>query len=146
MDFSKLSIKQIIPQRPPFLMVDRVMRCDETDAYLEFLITPENVLSEKGTFSAYGIIENMAQSCAALMGCWCILHDIPITIGYIGEIRNTSINNFPQCGQTINTHVHVIEEVFNIIMADVEVMAGDMKIASACIKVARTDIVANLKD
>lgn len=146
MDFSEISIKRIIPQRSPFLMVDRVVRCDESDAYLEFLVTQDNVLAEDNALSASGIIENMAQSCAALMGCGCILRGVPITIGYIGEVRNAKINKLPQCGQTIHTHVHVIEEVFNIILADVKIIEGYDVIATAQIKVAKTDIVANLKD
>lgn len=146
MDFSEIPIKRIIPQRPPFLMIDRVVRCDESDAFLEFLVTTDNVLAEYKALSASGIVENMAQSCAALMGCGCLLRGDSITIGYIGEVRNAMIYKLPQCGQTIHTHVHVIEEVFNILLADVTITEGEDVIATAQIKVAKTDIIANLKD
>lgn len=146
MDFYNITIKQIIPQRPPFLMIDRVVSCDGIDAVIDFFVSQDNVLSENNLLSASGIIENMAQSCAALMGCRCLLHGIPITIGYIGEVRNAIIKKRPKCGYTIQTHVHLIEEVFNIIIADVKVVCGDNTIASAYIKVASTNIVANLKD
>lgn len=127
-------------------MIDRVVRCDKSDALLEFVITPDNVLTEDGTLSASGIIENMAQSCAALIGCCCLLHNEPIVIGYIGEVRNAKISKHPQCNHTIKTYVHVIEEAFNIILAEVKVMEEGKSIASACIKVAKTDIMANLTD
>lgn len=146
MDFSKISIKQIIPQRPPFLMVDRVVRCNESDALLEFFVTSDNVLVEDGGLSAPGIIENIAQSCAALIGCGCLLRNEPIVLGYIGEVRNAKISKRPQCNHTINTYVHVIEEAFNVFLAEVKVMEEDEIIATTCIKVAKTDIVANLTD
>lgn len=146
MDFSHTPIKQIIPQRPPFLMVDRVVCCDENDADIEFLVAPENVLAEDNALSAPGVIENMAQSCAAFMGCGCLLRGVPITIGYIGEIRNALISRLPQCGRTIRTHVHVVSEFLNLIMADVKVTEDDDIIATARIKVANTDIVANITD
>lgn len=146
MDFSKISIKQIIPQRPPFLMIDKVIRCEDCDAYLEFFVTPDNVLTENYALSAYGLIENMAQSCAAFIGCECLLRGVPITVGYIGEVRNAKICEHPRCGQTIKTHVHVIEDFFNIVMAEVEVKNGDKCVATAYVKVAKTNIIANLKD
>ena len=46
MDFSKNSIKQLIPQRPPFLMVDRVISCDEINAQTEFIVVADNILLE----------------------------------------------------------------------------------------------------
>lgn len=146
MDFSGKPIQQLIPQRQPILMVDKVVSCEEVDALTEFAITEGNIFLEGDVLSAPGIIENMAQSCAARMGCIDIIHGEPIKIGYIGDIKDCEIIRRPHCNETLHTHVHVIEDFFNLLLAEVKVMVKDECIAEARVKVARTDIVANLSE
>ena len=69
MDWKETPITSLIPQRPPFVMVDRVISCDEVDAVAEFSIKEDNIFLDDEKLSPAGIIENMAQSCAARMGC-----------------------------------------------------------------------------
>lgn len=144
MEFSSIPIKHLIPQRPPFIMVDRVLSCDDTNALTEFTIRDDNILIEDGKLSSIGIIENVAQSCAARMGCVDLMHGEPIKIGYIGDMRNTIIYKLPKCGERINTFVHVVEDFSNLLLAEVTVKNEDFIIATSLIKVAKTDIVANL--
>lgn len=144
MDFRKTPITQLIPQRPPFMMVDAVLHCDEVDAVTEFLVREDNVLLEGGQLSAAGVIENMAQSCAARMGCVDVLHGEPIKIGYIGDVRDAEILRLPSCGEVLHTAIHVVEDMFNLLLAEVVVSAEKGEVAKARMKVARTDIVAKL--
>lgn len=146
MDFSLIPIKQLIPQRPPIMMVDKVVSCDEVDARTTFKVNSDNIFLENNRFTAPGIIENMAQSCAARMGCIDLLHDKPIKIGYIGDIRDAEIIMLPQVGETLYTEVHVSEDIFDIVLAEVIVKSRNSVIARARMKVAKTDIVAKLKD
>ena len=128
------------------MMVDKVEHCDEIDAHTSFTIVSGNILlDEDQTLSAAGIIENMAQSCAARMGCVDLLHGEPIKIGYIGDVRDAIINTQPPIGTILHTHIHVVEEVFNLLLAEVRVMAGDEIIATARMKVAKTDLIAHLE-
>lgn len=144
MEFSRIPICHLIPQRPPFMMVDRVLSCDDTNALTEFSIREDNILIEDGKFSSIGIIENAAQSCAARMGCVDLMHGEPIKIGYIGDMRNTIIHELPKCGERIYTFIHVVEDFSNLLLAEVTVKTADYIIATTLIKVAKTDIVANL--
>lgn len=144
MDFRNTPITQLIPQRPPFMMVDAVLHCDEVDAVTEFLVREDNVLLEGGQLSATGVIENMAQSCAARMGCVDVLHGEPIKIGYIGDVRDAEILRLPLCGEVLHTTIHVVEDMFNLLLAEVVVNAEKGEVAKARMKVARTDIVAKL--
>lgn len=146
MDFSNTPIKQLIPQRPPFMMVDRVLSCDEADALTEFSIREDNFLFEDGVLLAAGVIENMAQSCAAWMGCVDMLQGKPIKIGHIGDARDATILRQPTCNETLHTHVHVIEGMFNLLLAEVHVTVGDETIATARLKLAKTDIEAVIGD
>ena len=139
MQFQDVPITQLIPQRPPFVMVDRIVSCDATDAVAEFTVREDNIFLDDMLLSAAGIIENMAQSCAARMGCISMMAGGPIKIGYIGDIRNCTVNRQPCQGEVLTTHVEIIEEVFNLTLAGVETKVGDDIIATARMKIALTD-------
>jgi predicted hotdog family 3-hydroxylacyl-ACP dehydratase len=142
MDFSNTPIKQLIPQRPPFMMVDRVLSCDEIDALTEFVVREDNILLDDGLLSAAGIIENMAQSCAARMGCVNLLHNRPIKLGFIGEIKNLKINRQPMLNDHLITEVHILMDVFDMTLASVYTKVNGEVIAEARMKLASTDIEA----
>lgn len=139
MDWQSIPITDLIPQRPPFVMVDKVLSCDNTDAITEFVVREDNIFLDDMKLSPAGIIENMAQSCAARMGCISRLSSGPIKIGFIGDIRDCTILRQPDCHETLTTHVEVIEEVFNLTLANVETKVADEVIASARMKIALTD-------
>ena len=139
MDWQSIPITDLIPQRPPFVMVDKVLSCDNTDAITEFVVREDNIFLDDMKLSPAGIIENMAQSCAARMGCISRLSSGPIKIGFIGDIRDFTILRQPDCHETLTTHVEVIEEVFNLTLANVETKVADEVIASARMKIALTD-------
>lgn len=139
MDWQSIPITDLIPQRPPFVMVDKVLSCDNTDAITEFVVREDNIFLDDMKLSPAGIIENMAQSCAARMGCISRLSSGPIKIGFIGDIRDCTILRQPDCHETLTTHVEVIEEVFNLTLANVETKIADETIASARMKIALTD-------
>ena len=139
MDWQNIPITDLIPQRPPFVMVDKVLSCDNTDAITEFVVREDNIFLDDMKLSPAGIIENMAQSCAARMGCISRLSSGPIKIGFIGDIRDCTILRQPDCHETLTTHVEVIEEVFNLTLANVETKVADEVIASARMKIALTD-------
>ena len=143
MNFSDIPITALIPQRPPFVMVDRVVSFDNADAVTEFCIREDNIFLDDGHLLATGIIENMAQSCAARMGCINSMHNDAIKIGFIGDIRNCIIERRPLLGETLMTQVHIVEEVFNLTLATVTTKVGDEEIASARVKIALTDIVSS---
>lgn len=139
MDWQSIPITDLIPQRPPFVMVDKVLSCDNTDAITEFVVREDNIFLDDMKLSPAGIIENMAQSCAARMGCISRLSSGTIKIGFIGDIRDCTILRQPDCHETLTTHVEVIEEVFNLTLANVETKVADEVIASARMKIALTD-------
>ncbi|MEO1449775.1 MAG: hypothetical protein AAFV07_09595 [Bacteroidota bacterium] len=62
---SQANIHTLIPQRPPFIMVDNLLSADETLIETSFYIQPGNVFVENREFQASGLIEHLAQSGAA---------------------------------------------------------------------------------
>ena len=136
MELHDIPITSLIPQRPPFVMVDRVLSCDIVTAVTELTVRPDNIFLDDGLLSAAGIIENMAQSCAARMGCVNRMNGEAIKIGFIGDIRDCQILRLPRREEVMTTHVDIIEDVFNLTLANVTIRIADEVIASARIKIA----------
>ena len=135
--FDEISIRDILPQRAPFLFVDRLVLYDDTETKTAFTVPAEHLLVEDGHLTASGILENMAQSSAARIGYLCkyILH-VPVRIGYIGAIRKFRVNRLPAVGETVETTVVLREDVFGISLTDVTVWVGEEIIAEAALKTA----------
>ena len=135
--FDAIDIRGILPQRPPFDFVDRLVRYDDPETVTAFTVPAEHLLVEDGHLTASGILENMAQSSAARIGYLCkyILH-VPVRIGYIGAIRHFRVNRLPEAGETVETTVVLVEDVFGISLANVTVRVGEEIIAEAALKTA----------
>ena len=61
-------IIELIPQRNPFVMVDKLLSATETTAHTSFEIKAGNILLNNGFFSEAGLVENIAQTAAAHAG------------------------------------------------------------------------------
>ena len=62
------AILELIPQRPPFVLVDEVVFADDSSIETQFCIQGDHYFSRNGFFHGSGLIENMAQSAAAHAG------------------------------------------------------------------------------
>ena len=142
MELDQFEMTSLIPQRPPFMMVDKILSCDDTDAVTEFLVRQDNILLDDNKLSSAGIVENMAQSCAARMGCVNLLHNRPIKLGFIGEIKNLKIYRQPMLNDHLITEVHILMDVFDMTLASVCTKVNGEVIAEARMKLASTDIEA----
>ena len=135
--FDEIAIGGILPQREPFLFVDRLESYDERETVTSFTVPAEHLLVEDGHLTASGILENMAQSSAARIGYQCkyILH-VPVRIGYIGAIRNYRVHRLPAVGEPLTTTILFREDVFGITLTDAVVRVGEEIIAEASLKTA----------
>lgn len=132
-----IDIHTLLPQQEPFVMVDRLIQIDEKSFATETLVKAENIFVDDGCLSASGLIENIAQTCAARIGFVnkYILQK-GIQIGFIGAVRNLEILSLPQVGQTITTKVEVVEEVFGMTLAKATVTCEGETLVTTEMKIA----------
>ena len=132
-----IDIHTLLPQQEPFVMVDRLIQIDEKSFATETLVKAENIFVDEGYLSASGLIENIAQTCAARIGFVnkYILQK-GIQIGFIGAVRNLEILSLPQVGQTITTKVEVVEEVFGMTLAKATVTCEGETLVTPEMKIA----------
>jgi predicted hotdog family 3-hydroxylacyl-ACP dehydratase len=119
MDFRDIDVKTLIPQQPPFVMIDRLVHFDNVFTRTEFVIRQDNMFLENGLLLEAGLIENIAQTCAARLGYInkIILNDV-VRIGFIGAIKSLYINKLPGVDSTLETSIEVVNEVFNITLVN----------------------------
>ena len=132
-----IDIHTLLPQQEPFVMVDRLIQIDEKSFATETQVKVENIFVDDGCLSASGLIENIAQTCAARIGFVnkYILQK-GIQIGFIGAVRNLEILSLPQVGQTITTKVEVVEEVFGMTLAKATVTCEGETLVTTEMKIA----------
>lgn len=139
---SEIPMQELIPQRPPFVMVDRLTAFDPVVTRTELAIGDDNIFVENGFLTASGVTENIAQTCAARMGYINLMNSQTVKLGFIGAIRNLEIHRLPRAGETIETTIEVREEVFGMTLVDAAVYAGSGLIATSEMKIALSDIDA----
>ena len=126
----------LLPQRPPMVMVDRLLHCDPVVTLTELTVREDNIMVEDGRMSACGLIENIAQTCAARMGYINLSNGKEVRVGVIGALRDMEIHSLPKVGDTIATRIEVSDEVFGMTLAQASSRCGDTLLASGTIKIA----------
>ena len=134
-----IDASQLLPQQEPFRFVDAVTSFSEERTETTYTVK-ESPLTADGAMSAGAVVEHMAQSCAARTGYICvyILH-IPVSIGYIGQVKDLEIKRFPQIGEKLDTRVEFVQEVFGITLCNVSVFCGEELVAKGMLKTALKD-------
>ena len=132
-----IDVHELLPQQEPFVMIRRLTQFDMLRTVTETTITENNIFVDNGCFTASGLIENIAQTCAARIGYVnkYILKK-GIQIGFIGAIRNLQIHDLPKVNDTITTTVDVQEEIFGMTLANSTVQLGKNILVTAEMKIA----------
>lgn len=137
-----IPILELIPQRPPFVMVDKLLSCEGKVATTSFQVKSDNVLlDENGILSASGIIENMAQTCAARIGYINkFLESKTIKIGVVASVKNLEITAYPKTNDVLTTTVEeTLGGILNMTLLTAITECNGQRIAQAEVKVALTD-------
>jgi len=125
------SIHKYIPQRPPFVMVDKLYAVEENSAISGLSISSDNILNEGDAFQESGLIENMAQTCALFAGYKAAKIDKAAPVGFIAGVKNVTINRLPKVKEQIKTRVEIINEVMNMQIAKATVFGIDEEIIAS---------------
>ena len=134
-----INILDILPQKPPFVMVDKLIYCTHETTKTTLTVHENNIFYDNGVLSEPGLIENIAQTCAARVINTGKSNSNKVKIGVIGSIRNLEIARLPETGETIVTQVNLIEEVFQMTLVNATVSIENEIIASCEMKISITD-------
>lgn len=128
------TILKLIPQRPPMVMVDRLIYSEEVLTRSDFMIREENIFVKEGFLQAPGLIENIAQTAALRVGYQYWIKNEPAPPGYIGAIKQLVIHHLPALGEIIETEIRVEQEIFGITLVNARSWSGDTLLAECQMK------------
>ena len=135
--FEPIYADKILLQHPPFRYVDLLIIYKDGVARTRFTVPTENILVEDGRFTSAGVMEHMAQSSAARVGFEAkYIHNIPVQIGFIGQIKNFEMMRFPRSGETLETEVKTEYEMMGITLASITVYINNEPVARGQLKTA----------
>ena len=122
-------------------MVGRLVSFGLESSTTETVIDENNIFVDDGFFSPCGMMENIAQTCAARIGFYNkYILGRDVRIGYIGAIRDYEIRGKARVGALVSTTVDVLEEVFGMTLAEAVVRCDGEIIATCQVKLAVKNI------
>ena len=129
------NILSCIPQRAPFVMVDKLLYSDETVTRSAFLIRADNIFVEYGYIKEPGLVENIAQTAAARAGHTSQLQNKPVALGYIGAIKNLEIYFLPKTGDQLVTEITVQNQIFDVTLISGKITCNEKEVAKCEMKI-----------
>ncbi|MDR7129141.1 putative hotdog family 3-hydroxylacyl-ACP dehydratase [Algoriphagus sp. 4150] len=109
-----IPVISLIPQRAPMVMISRVVAYSKGEIRSEFDVEADNIFVNRDLFSESGMLENIAQTAAAMVGLEAREIGEEVPLGFIGGINKVKVTGFAAVSQTITTQVEILQEVFNI--------------------------------
>ena len=127
-------VGNLIPQKFPFVMVDKVLAFGENFITSGFTVEETNIFTDNSIFQEAGLIEHMAQSVALYTGYQFFLKKEPAPTGYIGSIKSIEIFQLPKVNDNLITKVNVLQEFAGITLVDISVLLNEVEIARGQMK------------
>ena len=132
--FDKDFVGNLLPQKFPFVMVDKMYSYSETSIVSGLKITEDNIFFKNNFFLESGLIEHMAQTVALHTGYQFFLLKQPAPTGYIGSIKEIKIKKLPILNDEIQTTVSILQEFAGITLVDLVTTLKDEIIATGQMK------------
>lgn len=130
----KNAVENLLPQKFPFVMVDKMYSFTETSLVSGLKIQSDNIFFDNNTFLEAGLIEHMAQSVALHTGYEYFLRNEIAPTGYIGSIKDIEIKKLPEINDTIQSTVTILQEFGGITLVDIVTTLNNEEIAKGQMK------------
>ena len=128
-------IQALIPQRPPFVMVDKLLSVTETATTTGFTIQADNIFVMDGVFKEPGLVENIAQTAAASAGYISHTQNKPVLVGYIGAVNNLQVFALPKTGDELITEITTENQIFDVTLISGKITCNGQLIAQCKMKI-----------
>ena len=129
------NIQSLIPQKPPFVMVDKLVSFTETTSTTAFGIRADNIFVENGIFKEPGLVENIAQTAAARAGYVSHIENKPVLVGYIGAISNLQVFYLPKNGDELITEITIENQIFDVTLISGKITCNGQPVAQCKMKI-----------
>ena len=128
-------IQSLIPQKPPFVMIDKLLSVTETATTTGFTIKADNIFVQDGLFKEPGLVENIAQTAAASAGYVSHTENKPVLVGYIGAVNNLQVFALPKTGDELITEITTENQIFDVTLISGKITCNGQLIAQCKMKI-----------
>jgi hypothetical protein len=132
---SSENITTFLPQRPPFIMIGKLLHAEEKITLTSYVVEENNILVEDGIFTEAGLLENIAQTAAAGAGYKATIENKPVVSGYIGLVKNFLLSGLPKVNDELRTEVRETSRFFNMQAIQGKVWCGEKLLAHCEMKI-----------
>ena len=129
------NILSLIPQRPPFVMVSKLLSVDGNRTRSSFCIEENNVFVKNNLFLEAGLLENMAQTAALGIGYEAMKANKPVAVGYIGSVKDLEIFSLPKVKDELITETTIENKILNVTVISAKVWHNENLLAQCEMKV-----------
>lgn len=116
-------------------MIDRLLSADPRFFESDLKITSDNIFLEDKSFTAEGIIENMAQTAMAGIAYNSKLDKLTPVNGFLAGIQDFNLTKHPQINTTVRTTVTIKAQLPGMFLVYCELSAGDECIANGKLQI-----------
>ena len=127
-------IGKLIPQRPPFVMVDKLLHFEKNKVVGGLTVSEKNIFTQHNYLTAPGLIEHMAQTVALYTGYQYFLKKEKAPTGYIGAIKKAEIFELPSVEKELITTVLILHDIMGVTLVTAETKCDGKLIASSEMK------------
>ncbi|MBD1391673.1 3-hydroxyacyl-ACP dehydratase [Mucilaginibacter glaciei] len=135
MEFPVDDISDLIPQKQPFVFVDKLLYAGDSLTRSSFKIKKDAVFVKDGLLQEAGLMENIAQTAALRAGYMAHQANALVMNGYIGNVKNLEIFALPKIDDEIITEVNIGEQIFNVTVITGKIWLDGKLIAGCEMKV-----------
>jgi predicted hotdog family 3-hydroxylacyl-ACP dehydratase len=111
---NKQHIQLLLPHKDPFIMIDELITATPQKMETRFLIEIDNIFLDENGFREFGMIENMAQSCAAGLCFIGMQNKQKPQDGYLGSVSKLQLHQLAQLHDVIQTIVYPLQQFGNM--------------------------------
>jgi len=127
--------EELIPQKPPFVLVDKLLYVDANTSRCSFAIPEGNIFVKNGYYSTSGMVESMAQTAAAGTGYLFRNENKPVPVGYIGAVQKLEVYDWPPAKAEITMEVKRITNVLQVSLVSCNVKYQGSVLATCEMKI-----------
>lgn len=132
---TKETILNFIPQRDPICLVHTIYECNDEGTKTGFTVESDHFFVSNGCLTEAGVIENLAQSCAAGAGYNISLKNQPPKVGFIANIKDLEIHSLPKVNSEVVTTVKLKAFVMNVTLVTVSSVCNGEPVAECEMKI-----------
>jgi predicted hotdog family 3-hydroxylacyl-ACP dehydratase len=135
MSFEIQDAAEFVPQKPPFVLVDKLLYIDQKTSRCSFTIPEGNLFADDGLYSSAGLIESMAQTAAAGTGYLSRKENRPVPLGYIGAVQKLDVYDWPPVNSTIEMTINLITNIMQVSLVSGSVSLDNRVLATCEMKI-----------